>query len=121
MLAAFGFFYNAVKDRIDAADAAPSAARAENPEDKRRAAGTVRNGRQTASLLALVALVVFALLASYLVHEIEAAIDVGFALAAYSTLDVIFVVLAFGWLGLAALFGWRARKLTRKLRDLEAD
>lgn len=120
MLAAFGFFYTAVKDRIDAADTAPSAARAENAEEKRQAARTVRAGRQAASVLALVALVVFALLASYLVHEIEAAFDVGFALSAYSTLDVIFVVLAFGWLGLAAWLGRRARKLTGKLRKLEA-
>ena len=61
------------------------------------------------------ALLVFALLFSYLEHEIAAAIDVKFALSAYSTLDVIFVVLALGWLGIAGFFSSRAIAFSRKL------
>jgi hypothetical protein len=117
MLAAFGFYYNAVKDGIDAA--AEASATPANPEAGAKSRKAIRAGRKTAWVLALVALLVFALLSSYLVHEIEAAVDVRFALSAYSTLDVIFVVLALGWLGIAVFFGWHAIDLSRKLTRLD--
>jgi hypothetical protein len=117
MLAAFGFYFNAVKTEIDAAETTETTPA--NPEAGAQADRAIRRGRQTALGLGVVALVVFALLASYLVHEIKAAIDLRFALSAYSTLDVIFVLLALGWLGLAAFFARRALKLSARLRKLE--
>lgn len=113
LLAAFGFYYNAVQDRMDNAVAASDAPATVDAADETSAA--IRTGRRTARLLGLVALLVFALLSSYLEHEIEAAVDVRFALSAYSTLDVIFVVLALGWLAIAAFFGSQAIAFSRKL------
>jgi hypothetical protein len=113
LLAAFGFYYNTVQDRVENA-----AAVGESPANRDSAdevSETIRAGRQTARILGLVALLVFVLLFSYLEHEIATAVDVRFALSAYSTLDVIFVALALGWLGIAAFFCSRAIAFSRKL------
>jgi hypothetical protein len=118
MLAAFGFFYNAVKDDID--DALELSTRPATPEQKTRSRRKLTAARRTALLLTLVAAIVCALLASQTVTEIKAAIDADFALDRYSTLDAIFVAMAFAWLGIVVFCVLRVIKLTSKLRELNS-
>lgn len=119
MLAAYGFFYNAYKSRIDAAGAVGAASPDETLLDEQIA--TVQRGRSAAIGLAIVALVVWLLFLKQVVDEIDAAIDVHFDLDRYSTLDVVFAVLANAWLGIAIAVGLQAEPLSKKLRELKEE
>lgn len=116
MLAAFGFFYNAVKQRLD--DASTADISPANTDAADEARDDIRAGIRISRALGLVALIIFVLLCPHLVQEVEAAIDVRFALSAYSTLDAMFVVLALGWLGIAILLGCQTVDLSRKLEHV---
>ena len=118
MLAAFGFFYNAVKDTID--DALELSTAPASDEAKASTRKQLETARRTAGLLAAVAVVVCGLLASQTVTEIKAAVDVRFAFSAYSTLDAIFVAMAFAWVGIAGFCLWRVRTLSKMLGELPA-
>jgi hypothetical protein len=116
MLAAFGFFYNAVKDGIDEAlglSTSPATTEQKNTNREK-----LKAARRTARLLTFVAVIVCALLASQTVTEIKAAIDVSFDLDAYSTLDAIFVAMAGAWLGIARFCLSRVRELSSNLSKL---
>jgi hypothetical protein len=117
MLAAFGFFYNSLKDRIEAGNAVGAAAA--DPLLWKRQVRTVRSARAVARLLAGVAVLVWLLFLKQVIDEVRAAADVDFSLAQYSTLDVVFVVLATAWLPIGALMGLQARRLTSTLATLE--
>jgi hypothetical protein len=117
MLAAYGFFYNNYKSRIDAA--ADIGKRAADPVALRRQVAIVKQGLTAAIVLAVVPIVVWLLLLKETVDEVEAAIDVHFSLSHYSTLDVVFVVLANAWLGIAVAAWLQVRPLKRKLLELE--
>jgi hypothetical protein len=116
MLAAFGFFYNAVKDRIDDALELNTSPATDEIEDATRK--KLKAARRTALLLASVAVTVCALLASQTVTEIQAAIDVGLNPGDYSTLDAIFVAMAFAWIGIAGFCLGRVITLSTKLGEL---
>lgn len=117
MLAAYGFFYNAYKARIE-----------EGKEVGDPAANTtawtaqhtkVKRARAAARLLGIVPLVVWLIFLKPMVDQIDAAIDVKFALDRYSALDVVFVVLANTWLLVAAVALLEAKALSKKKTDLE--
>lgn len=116
MLAAYGFFYNAVKDRMDQAlkvNDSPG-----TTDEGEASLETVKGAKRTAEILTAVAAAVFALLVPQVVSEVEAAIDVHFALHEYSTLDAIFVAMAAAWLGVTVFVGWRARQLRKKTNKI---
>jgi hypothetical protein len=117
MLAAFGFLYNAVKDGID--EALVLSTSPATPEEKTKTRRKLKAARRIAALLTLVAAIVCALLASQTVTEIKAAFDVNFDLDAYSTLDAIFVAMAFAWLGIAAFCAFRVIRLNSNLSELD--
>jgi hypothetical protein len=116
MLAAFGFFYNAVKDGIDGALALSTSPA--TVEEKTETRTRLKAARRTASLLTAVAAVVCALLASQTITEIKAAFDVNLDFDAYSTLDAIFVAMAFAWLGIAVFCLVRVIRLSSNLTEL---
>jgi hypothetical protein len=117
MLAAFGFFYNAVKDGIDEALALSTSPA--TSEEKTKTKTKLKAERRTAALLTFVAVIVCALLASQTVTEIKAAIDVSLDFDAYSTLDAIFVAMVAAWMGIAVFCLLRVIKLSGKLSDLD--
>lgn len=102
MLAAYGFSYNALKDRIDAAS--DVGVKAAEPEAVMRQRKTVVRGAKTTGLLAGVAFAIWLVLLKPAANEVEAAIHVRFAFSHYSTLDIIFVLLAITWLFIAIGF-----------------
>lgn len=116
MLSAYGFLYNSTKDRLDAAKAAgrPAANAIELAAQKQM----VKSARNTAYILTLAPLLVWAVFLSELVAEIEAAANVSFALRDYSTLDIALVVLINVWLVIAAFVGAQACSLRRSVRAL---
>jgi hypothetical protein len=118
MLAAYGFFYNIYKGRIEAAEDIGAAAANLVAWDAQVA--LVKRGRTAAILLALVPIVVWLLFLKETVDEVEAAIDVHFDLGRYSTLDVVLVVLANSWLAIAVAVALQVPPLTKKLATLEA-
>jgi uncharacterized membrane protein YgcG len=116
MLAAFGFFYNAVKDGID--EALELSTSPATKEEKRKTREKLKAARRTAVLLTFVAGIVCALLASQTVTEISAAIDVKFDIGQYSTLNAIFVAMAMAWLGITIFCLCRVSKLSSNLSKL---
>src|SRR3954454_15781805 len=112
MLGAYGFFYNAYKGQID--DGLLVEGTAANDVGKRRDMMSVTRARNAARLLALIPVVVFALL----VPQVEGQFSGSLALSDYSTLDVLFVVLSFGWLVIALVIGAQWRRLATKLKKL---
>ncbi len=117
MLAAFGFFYTTVGETIGRGldtEEAPA-----NADAAASAIATICRARRAAATLALVASSVFALLASYLAHELQAAAAAGLSPSHYSTLDAIFVALALGWVGIAIIFILRTITLTTKLSTVK--
>jgi len=117
MLAAFGFFYNAVKDGInEALGLSTSPATKELKTETRK---KLQAARRTAALLTFVAAIVCALLASQTATEISAAIDVKFDVNQYSTLDAIFVAMAVAWLGIAIFCLWQLLQLNSNLSKLD--
>ena len=117
MLGAYGFFYNAYKQHIDAGfDVEGDAA---NSAQRRKDRAAVQRARNAARVLAVIPLLVFVLLLDQVEDNVAAAID-DFSWDAYSTLDVIFVVLACAWLAIGLVVGDQARRLGRKLKQLPA-
>jgi hypothetical protein len=119
MLAAYGFFYNAVKDQIESArkiNAHPG-----TPDQADASYGSVHGAQRTAELLAVVAAVIFSLLLPHAVSEIRDAVKVGFKLRDYSTLDAIFVAMVVGWLGIAVLVASWALELRGKARKIDVE
>ncbi len=100
MLAAYGFSYNALKGRIDAAS--DVGVKAAEPEAVKKQRATVVRGAWTAGSLAAVAFAIWLVLLKPAVNEVEAAIRVHFAFSHYSTLDIIFVLLTITWLAVVA-------------------
>jgi hypothetical protein len=118
MLAAFGFFYNTQRDLlVKAADLEKSTSTSEN---KSRAKTALRAARASA-VLALSAAVPAGLLTPEVVREVRSASDLGFSLDHYSTLDVVFVVLALSWWVLVVTMLLGSRKHLRKARTLASD
>jgi hypothetical protein len=111
MLAALGFFYNAVKDRID--DALELGT---NPPTDEERTGRQKNAKSafwTVLPLAIASVVVCVLLAPQTRDELKGGQIVPFK-SGYSTLDAIFVVMAVAWLAVALFFAWRTAKLAKK-------
>lgn len=112
MLGAFGFFYNAYKPQVEAGlDVSGTAA---NDVAKRQEIQTVTRARNAACLLTLIPLAVFGLLVPQLKDQFSGSL----ALADYSTLDVLFVVLSFCWLLIAVVVGTQWWQLHHKLAGL---
>jgi hypothetical protein len=118
MLAAYGFFYNALKGRIEAG--ADVGIRAGDPVVVARQSETVSRARNTAALLGFVPLLIWLLFLKEVVNEIEAAFAVGFSLDHYSALDIAFVLIANSWLLIAWVCFAQARKLHQKQKDYES-
>ena len=116
MLSAYGFLYNSVKDRLEAGKA--TGRRDANNIKYQAQLRTVKAARNTAYLLTLAPLFVWAIFFSELVVKIDEAADVNFAFKDYSTLDVALVVLINVWLIIAGFVGWQANELRKALRDL---
>ncbi|CAA9476475.1 MAG: hypothetical protein AVDCRST_MAG85-358 [uncultured Solirubrobacteraceae bacterium] len=115
MLGAYGFFFNAYKSRID--DGLEASTSAANKADRDAAKRRVTSARNAATLLALVPLAVFALLLPQVEDQL---VDGTWDLARYSTLDVLFVVLSFAWLGIFLVVAAQWRKLQAKLKSFPA-
>lgn len=117
MLGAYAFFYNAFSPRINAGeDVGGSAA---NRTAWQRQVRTVERARTAARGLAVVPLIVFLVF-------LPEAVDRTQSLAAiatdgrYETLDVVFLLLAVGWLAIAGLVYLQARRLSGVLARLHA-
>ncbi len=116
MLAALGFFYNAVKDRIDEALAlGTSPLTVEERTSRRKKA---KSAFWTVLLLAIASIVVCVLLAPQTRDGLKNGNVVPFE-SGYSTLDAIFLVMAAAWLTVALFFAWRVAKLAKKWSDLK--
>lgn len=115
MLGAYAFFYNAFSPRIDAGeDVGGSAA---NRTAWERQVRTVERARAAARGLAVIPLIVFLVFLPEVVDRAgslaDAATDGG-----YQTLDVVFLLLAVGWLAIAYLVFVQSRRLTDVLERL---
>lgn len=117
MLAAFGVFYTAQRDRIDAA--IEDTTLPDDTDDLRTRINEVARHRNVAAALALAALSVWALLVTEVVERVEAAFDAGLDLGEYSTPDAVFFVAANAWLLLAIYIGTRWWALRRRRETLD--
>lgn len=118
LLAAFGFVYNAQKERIDAALADTDIpADADVLKASRAAAASARN---SAVWLLVAALVMWLLLIDEIEHKAAAAIRQRLALNTYSTPDAVFFVAANTWLVIAIFLALRACKLKKRVAALDA-
>jgi hypothetical protein len=115
MLAAYGFFYNALKGRIE--DGFNQGDLSGDPVIRGQQRQAVESARNVALLLGIVPLVIWLVFLKETWHEIKAAIDVCFAISHYSTLDVVFVLLASSWLLIAILLLLQALSLHGKIGD----
>jgi hypothetical protein len=111
MLAALGFFYNAVKDRID--QALNLGTNPPTVEERATRRGKARSAFWTVLLLALAAAAVCVVLAPQSHDELNTGHIVPFK-SGYSTLDAVFIVMAAAWLLVALFFAWRTVKLAKK-------
>jgi hypothetical protein len=118
MLAAYGFSYNALKDRIDAAS--DVGLKATDPEAVKKQRKTVVKGALTAGALAALAFVIWLVLLKPAVNEVEAGIRVHFAFSHYSTLDIIFVLLTIAWLAIAVGLAIKAISLIKDIKNYPA-
>ncbi len=115
MLGAYAFFYNAFSPRINAGeDVGGSAA---NRTAWERQVRTVERARAAARGLAVVPLVVFLVFLPEVVDRAESLADRA-ADGHYETLDVVFLLLAVGWLGIAVVVYLQSRRLTGVLERL---
>jgi hypothetical protein len=115
MLAAYGFFYGALKGRIEAgSDVGDLAGEPDAREEQR---GALRKARNTALALGIVPLGIFLIFLKEIVNEIDAALDVNFALSHYSALDIVFVLIASSWLLIAVILLVQAGSLHSKLGE----
>jgi hypothetical protein len=94
MLAAYGFLYNTQRDLVARAS---DLEKKTNADENLRAAKTALRAARAEASLVVAAAVPAGLLTPEVVREIRHANAVGFSLAHYSTIDVIFVVLALSW------------------------
>lgn len=116
MLAAYGFFYNALKDRIDAGlDVGDPAG---NEVGKKAQRDTVKNAKLYVLILGLVPLLIWLVFLPPVIEEAEAAIDVCFSLSHYSALDVVFVLLANTWLLIGIFVLVKLRALGKEKKRL---
>lgn len=115
MLGAYAFFYNAFSPRINAGeDVGGSAA---NRTAWERQVRTVERARTAAYGLAVVPLIVFLVFLPEVVDRIGSLADTATD-GGYETLDVVFLLLAVGWLAIAVLVYLQARRLTGVLARL---
>ena len=115
MLGAYAFFYNAFSPRINAGeDVGGSAA---NRTAWERQVRTVERARTAAYGLAVVPLIVFLVFLPEVVDRIGSLADMATD-GGYETLDVVFLLLAVGWLAIAVLVYLQARRLTGVLARL---
>jgi hypothetical protein len=117
MLAAYGFFYNAFRGRVEAGKEIGAPAASLTPWNTQ--VKKVRQARSAARVLGLVPLLVWAIFLKPVVDQIDAGIEAGFALDHYSALDVVFVVLANAWLLVAVISLLDAKSLSTKKSQLE--
>jgi hypothetical protein len=116
MLAGLGFFYNAVKDRID--EALELGTNPQTDEERASRRKKAKSAFWTVLPLAIASVVVCVLLAPQTKDELKSGHIVPFR-SGYSTLDAIFVVMAVAWLAVALFFAWRTVKLGEKWSDLK--
>jgi hypothetical protein len=116
MLGAYGFFYGALRDTI--AKGLEVGRPAGNPTDRRAQQKIVAAAKKTALGLGLVPLAIWLIFLKPAINEIEAASDAGFSLSHYSALDVVFVLLAFGWLLIAFVLLGQYFELRKKQSTL---
>ncbi len=115
MLGAYAFFYNAFSDRINAGeDVGGSAA---NQTAWERQVRTVERARAAARGLAVIPLIVFLVFLPEAVDRAGSLADTA-GDGGYETLDVVFLLLAVGWLGIAYLVFMQARRLSGVLARL---
>ena len=115
MLGAYAFFYNAFSPRINAGeDVGGSAA---NRTAWERQVRTVERARTAARGLAVIPLIVFLVFLPEVVDRTGSVLDTT-ADGGYETLDVVFLLLAVGWLAIAALVFLQARRLSGVLARL---
>jgi len=116
MLAAFGFFYGTLRERIDKTIADKSM-----PDHGTKRTG-LRNeatrARNSAAWLAVAALVVWVLLLDEIEDRVAAAVD-DLSLDSYSTPDAIFFAAANVWLLVAIYVGSRWWKLRERVAALK--
>jgi hypothetical protein len=116
MLAAFGFAYGTVKDRID-----DTVADTGVPDDTNVRANKREKAKKTRNIArgyAVVAFVVWLLLLSQIVTEVRDAFRPHLDFGDYSTPNVIFFVAANAWLAVAVLVALRARAITTRIDAL---
>jgi hypothetical protein len=114
MLAAYGFFYNAWKGRIEAGqDVGVPVPGAAAKATQRR---TIEAARRVARVLGWVAILVWLIFLKKVADEVCDAFDAHWDLGKYSTLDVAFVVLANSWLLIGVALLNQAWSLTKKRR-----
>jgi hypothetical protein len=115
MLGAYAFFYNAFSPRINAGeDVGGSAA---NRTAWERQVRTVERARTAARGLAVIPLIVFLVFLPEIVDRVGALADAA-GDGDYETLDVVFLLLAVGWLAIAYLVFLQAHRLTGVLERL---
>jgi hypothetical protein len=116
MLAAFGFFYNSQKDKIDAA--ADGTTQPDDPYMRKALADSLAKPERSALLFAGSAFVVWLLL---LPEIVDCFVDaVGSSVSDYATPRVIFFVAANAWLAVAIYVACRAAAIHKRKRLLEA-
>lgn len=99
MLGAYGFFYGALRDRID--KGLEVGRPAGNETDRQAQRKVVAAAKKTALLLGIIPLGIWLVFLKPAVNEIEAGFDVCFSFSHYSALNIVFVLLAFSWLLIA--------------------
>jgi hypothetical protein len=118
MLAAFGVFYTAQREGIEAAIADRSLPN--GADATREVLRGVNRHRNVAAGLGIAALAIWLLLLPEIVERAEDAFASGFDLGDYSTPDAIFFVAANAWLLLAFYVGarwWALRTRSQKLKN----
>ncbi len=115
MLGAYGFFYNAYAPQLTAGEEVGGAAA--NRSAWAKQVRTVERARTTARVLAAVPLVVFLIFTPDIWDRLEALAS-GPDLGDYSTLDVVFMLLACSWLAIALIVARRAAGLGETLATL---
>ena len=115
MLGAYAFFYNAFSPRINAGeDVGGSAA---NRTAWERQVRTVERARTAARGLAVIPLIVFLVFLPEVVDRAGSLADTASG-GGYETLDVVFLLLAVGWLAIAYVVFVQARRLSGVLERL---
>ncbi|HEX6205701.1 MAG TPA: hypothetical protein VFZ29_07835 [Solirubrobacterales bacterium] len=116
MLGAYGFFYGALRETI--AKGLEVGKPAGNETGRQAQRKVVATAKKTALGLGLVPLAIWLIFLKPAINEIEAAVDVGFSLSHYSALDIVFVLLTFGWLLIAFILLGQYFALREKERKL---